>query len=266
MKRYAICSFLTFLVLAAPLSARAQPAEEREAQARGLFALGKFGDALDLYARLYAETAHPTYQRNIGRCYQNLGEADKAITAFREYLRQAGKTITPAQRTQVEGYIREMEDLKAKRQAAAAPSAAPAPPPVRPAAKPEPDLSAHLASEAGSGRRTGAWVVGGVSVVALGVGSVFGLRAIALGKESDPHCPHDVCDDVGFPKHQDALTAARVSDVAFGVGLVGAGVALYLFLGGDEHDERSRETAAARVRLLPAVGAHDAGLVMGGSW
>ena len=32
---------------------------------------------------------HPTYLRNIARCHQNLGNPDKAISSFREYLRKA---------------------------------------------------------------------------------------------------------------------------------------------------------------------------------
>ena len=58
-------------------------------KARTHFAAGEYKQALDIYARLYAETMHPTYLRNIARCHQNLGDADKAISSFREYLRKA---------------------------------------------------------------------------------------------------------------------------------------------------------------------------------
>ena len=54
---------------------------------------------------------HPTYLRNIARCHQNLGNADKAISSFREYLRKA-QDLTPDQRAEIEGYIAEMEQLK----------------------------------------------------------------------------------------------------------------------------------------------------------
>ena len=60
-----------------------------ELKARTHFAAGEYKQALDIYARLYAETMHPTYLRNIARCHQNLGNADKAISSFREYLRKA---------------------------------------------------------------------------------------------------------------------------------------------------------------------------------
>src|SRR4051794_2410614 len=93
MKRFgawALCMVL-LVVLGAPL-ARAQEEpqpDEREVAARQLFAVGKYAEALDVYGKLCAEAGHPTYLRNIGRCYQNLGEAKKAIPSFHKYLRQA---------------------------------------------------------------------------------------------------------------------------------------------------------------------------------
>jgi tetratricopeptide (TPR) repeat protein len=103
---------LVFLVLAA-FSTRAAAEDETtaERQARTYFATGDFKQALEIYARLYVETMHPTYLRNIGRCQQNMGEADKAITTFHEYLRKA-KNLTPDQRAEIDGYIAEMEQLK----------------------------------------------------------------------------------------------------------------------------------------------------------
>src|SRR6185369_15189261 len=112
-------TLVLFLVIAAAVPALSVPAfagdrNDREARAREAFALGRYAEAMELYGKLFAETAHPTYLRNIGRCHQNLGEADQAISSFREYLRQA-KNLPAEQRAQVEGYIREMEDLKAKK-------------------------------------------------------------------------------------------------------------------------------------------------------
>src|SRR6187551_2289489 len=112
-------------------------------KARTHYAAGEYKEALEIYARLYAETMHPTYLRNIARCHQNLGNADKAISSFREYLRKA-RDLTPAQRAEVEGYIKEMEQLKQTQ--ASLPPAAPepkpsAPPPAAPVpAEPAPAL------------------------------------------------------------------------------------------------------------------------------
>jgi tetratricopeptide (TPR) repeat protein len=128
------------LALAFSFSAAAHAAGDKgvEMKARTHFAAGEYKEALDLYARLYAETMHPTYLRNIGRCHQNLGNADKAISSFREYLRKA-RDLTPEERAEVEGYIKEMEQLKQTNGSSTAtappPPAAPrteAPPPAAP--------------------------------------------------------------------------------------------------------------------------------------
>src|SRR6185436_16782244 len=120
------------LTLAGARLAWAQPQAASEKQAREFFAVGKYSEALEIYGRLYAETAHPTYLRNIGRCYQNLGEPDKAISSFREYLRKA-KKISKDEQAEIDGYIAEMEALKKQQAVAAArpaPEPAPPPPPV----------------------------------------------------------------------------------------------------------------------------------------
>jgi tetratricopeptide (TPR) repeat protein len=100
----------------------------REMQAREAFAASNYKEALDLYTRLYAEQLHPTYLRNIGRCYQNLNDPERAISSFREYLRKA-KDVTPQERAEVEGFIYEME-AQQKKTAAAPEPAKPEPKPL----------------------------------------------------------------------------------------------------------------------------------------
>ncbi len=100
------------------VAARAAAADERELKAREEFAAGRYQEALDLFAKLYAERLHPVYLRNIGRCYQNLGDPDKAVISFRDYLRKH-KTIQPDERAEIEGFIVEMEALKSRKEAEA---------------------------------------------------------------------------------------------------------------------------------------------------
>jgi len=126
MKRRIVVGFVAALALAAVARPVAAEVDRREMKAREDFGAGRYQDALDIFVKLYAEKLHPNYLRNIGRCYQNLGDPDKAISSFREYLRKA-KNVTPDERSEVEGYIKEMEDLKKQREQAAAP-----PPPVEP--------------------------------------------------------------------------------------------------------------------------------------
>jgi hypothetical protein len=98
-----------------------------EMKAREAFAAGRYDQALDLFAKLYAETLHPVYLRNIGRCHQKMREPGKAIDAFKDYLAKS-KKIAPDERTEVEGYIKEMETLRDEQAKAALPP--PPPPPV----------------------------------------------------------------------------------------------------------------------------------------
>ena len=106
-------------------------------KARTHFAAGEYKEALDIYVRLYAETMHPTYLRNIARCHQNLGNADKAISSFREYLRKAQDLTADRARGdrglhQGDGAAQAVEGSAVDR-AARQPSRAPtAPPPAAP--------------------------------------------------------------------------------------------------------------------------------------
>jgi tetratricopeptide (TPR) repeat protein len=125
-----------------PRPAAAAPARDRrEMRAREAYAAGRYQDALEIYVKLYAEKLHPNFLRNIGRCYQNLAEPDKAISSFKEYLRKA-RRLDRGEREEIDGYIREMEQLKQARAAATEPPPPPADPlpsgPLPPAAAVDP--------------------------------------------------------------------------------------------------------------------------------
>jgi hypothetical protein len=133
-----LCAFLVVLMLALPCGVHAAgPADTKtrdtEMKARETFAAGHYDQALELFARLYAETLHPVYLRNIGRCHQKMREPQKAIDAFHDYLAKSPKSgkekIGADERTEIEGYIKEMEALRDEQARAAA---VPPPPPVVP--------------------------------------------------------------------------------------------------------------------------------------
>jgi tetratricopeptide (TPR) repeat protein len=190
------------LVVAASVAARpvaAADADDQDLKARKLFASGDYKQALEIYVNLYAETLHPTYLRNIGRCQQNLGEADKAIASFREYLRKA-KDLGPAQRQEIEGHIAEMEELKrrqaggggaATKEPAAGPPKAPATanpaPPALISASPTPAREAE--NEGGSPFYTRAWFWIVVGAVAAGT-----VGAFLLLRNDGPKGPLDQID------------------------------------------------------------------------
>src|SRR5258708_35518510 len=116
-------------------------------KARESFAAGRYDEALDTFAKLYAKTLNPVYLRNIGRCFQKKREPQKAIDSFQDYLTKtkSGKNkISADERAEIEGYIKEMQALREEQaHPAATPPVTPltpvsptpppsAPPPVAP--------------------------------------------------------------------------------------------------------------------------------------
>lgn len=77
------------LLVAQPVWAQSDP-DRRELEARTSFARGDYDQALSLYVGLYAETLHPTYLRNIGRCYQQLRQPGRAIAAVTAAVAASG--------------------------------------------------------------------------------------------------------------------------------------------------------------------------------
>jgi len=128
-----VLGFLFSFALAAPVVHAGKGGDNAtELKAREAFAAGRYEDALNLFAKLYAETLHPVYLRNIGRCHQKLKQPDPAIDKFNEYLAKE-KKVSADERKEIDGYIKEMEALKQEqaRQATPPPPANP-PPPVTP--------------------------------------------------------------------------------------------------------------------------------------
>ncbi|HKP60603.1 MAG TPA: PEGA domain-containing protein [Polyangiales bacterium] len=97
-------------------------------------------------------------------------------------------------------------------------------------------------------QRTAGWIVGGVGVAGVVLGSVFGVISIVKHNESDKYCQKDnVCEDVrGVDAMDAARTAGDVSTVAFVVGGVALASAAVLLLTAPEERETS-----ARIGIGP---------------
>ncbi len=178
----------------------AKGTDARDVKAREFFTLGKYDQALELYGRLYAESLHPTYLRNVGRCHQMMGDAERAITTFRDYLRRASD-LTPAMRTEVEGFIAEMEALRKKRaleksdQPVTTAVGTPTPPAVKttktnvPAVNEPMPTQVDLTSNPLQPHRvaddddTNWWLWGGAAIVIAGLATTVVLLGNSGGKE-----------------------------------------------------------------------------------
>jgi hypothetical protein len=144
--------------------------------------------------------------------------------------------------------------------AATPPPAPPAPPSPTPAPAPAPPPDSATPPSSGSTQRLLGLVSGGVGVVGIGVGSVFGAIAMGKNNSASGHCNGTVCDAPTVSTLNDARTDATVSTVAFAAGgvLLAAGVVLYL--------TAPRGAPTAGLVLSPGAGGSVAGLTLQGGW
>ena len=98
-----------------------QKAAERKAM--GAFTAGEYKTAATIYSDLYAEFHEPIYLRNVGRCYQQLKNPERAIRSYTEYLERS-KRVTPEERAEIEAAISEMRALQIQQAGVAAEPAA----------------------------------------------------------------------------------------------------------------------------------------------
>ena len=155
---------------------------------------------------------------------------------------------------------------------ASTPSAEPtAPAPADHSATP----GAGFAGMSPSTQRILGLTLGGVGVVAAGLGTGFGVDAISKSNDAKSRCPSSPCTDASAVNtNNDAKTAAVIADVAI-VGAIltlGAGAALYFTAPAEAAAKREEETSRARaprlvgLRLVPAVSPQGGGVLLDARW
>ena len=82
----------------------------------------------------------------------------------------------------------------------------------------------------GAGRRTAAWVVGGVGLALLTGAIVTGALALNREAASDAECPNGRCSVAGVDAHATAQSLAITTDVLVITTVVALGVSTFLFL------------------------------------
>jgi tetratricopeptide (TPR) repeat protein len=110
------------------------------------------------------------------------------------------------------------------------------------------DESESAPGQEGAEKETGlgtqrilALVAGGVGVVGVGVGTVFGLKSMSNKDDAEQHCDGAVCrDQQGVDLRSDAISAGNISTIGFAVGLAGlaGGAVLWLTAGGESEKEQ----------------------------
>jgi hypothetical protein len=121
-------------------------------------------------------------------------------------------------------------------------------------------------SDGSTGKRVAGFVVGGVGLVAVGVGSVFGVEALEKRHDSNASCSGSTCTTAaGVASNDDAKRFANFADVGIGVGIVGLVVGTYLVLTSGGAKPVPAATAR-RVNVAPVVGFGRSSLELSGTW
>jgi tetratricopeptide (TPR) repeat protein len=239
---------LLAVVALVPLAARAEPteAQKREAKelndkATRLYEVGKYGEAIEEYGRVYLLVDDPVLLYNIAQSYRLWGKPEESARYYRNYLRRAPNAPN---RADVEKKIADQDKLvEDRRRAPVTPTpppvttptevTAPPPPPpvtsptvtpppveqtpmvVQPPANPPPD-DHH-------GRRVVAYVLligGGVFIAtSVAAGAVASQKGKDLSRMSNPGMP-----TVFDPSIEKA--GKNANKVAIATGLIGAAAGL----------------------------------------
>jgi hypothetical protein len=135
--------------------------------------------------------------------------------------------------------------------AVAAPPPPPPPLPPPPPPPPPPAPSSPL--------RTVGFVVGGVGIVGVGLGSYFGVAALSSKNDGNAHCSGKFCDAQGLSLESDAHSKATVSTIAFAVGAVALAAGVYLVV-------TAPSQQAAQLRVGPMVVGRGGGAAAEVTW
>ena len=273
--------------LAAALSAK-DGAKAKQAQQ--FYKEGHYEDAAKIFTELSVDYPDkPAFTRNLGACYYYLHRPEPAISNLREYL-DRGKNITEKDRTEVDGWIAEMEKLRDQTAAAAnaapavvaapVPVAAPAtagaidsnqppvamapapslpPTPIAPvAASPAPAPAAETVAPAqttaGQGMRFAGIACGAVGLASIGTAIYFYTRATSLSDKITSS------DTPSASDYQSGKTAQTMQWVFYSVGTAAlvTGSVLY-YLGW-------RAAEPGQTAVAPMVGPGFAGLSAKGAF
>ena len=148
--------------------------------------------------------------------------------------------------------------------APAAPAATTQPAPATASATTAAPSDATSEGTSSGGKRIAGFVVGGIGLVSIGVGSYFGVDAISKSRQSKSDCSPSSCTDrSSVDAASRAKTDAIVSDVTIGVGIAAVAVGAYLVF-----TSRSAKASpgSGGTHVTPLVGHDVAGVALEGGW
>ena len=115
----------------------------------------------------------------------------------------------------------------------------------------------------GKTQRTIAYVLGGLGIVGVGVGTVFGLTAISKNDTSNEQgCVDNRCPPAAAETRESAQSAGNVSTVAFAVGGAALAAGVVLLFTAPSNPKQERGVTAARLSL----GGHTGSVTLEAAW
>jgi hypothetical protein len=100
----------------------------------------------------------------------------------------------------------------------------------------------------GGGSKTLGYLLGGVGILGLAVGTVTGIMVLGKKSTAEDHCDDTlrVCDPTGKDANDSGRTLGPISTIGFAVGVVGIGAGTYLILS-------SKSETAVRAAFAPGA-------------
>ncbi|UQA62194.1 tetratricopeptide repeat protein [Polyangium aurulentum] len=95
----------------------------------------------------------------------------------------------------------------------------------------------------------------GVSAVLLGLGTVFGVRAMSLGNETADGCKNMVCNEAGWEALQSGRSSATAANVLLPIGLAAAGVGAFFLITAPRSTDGAPSSAGKDARIEVRAGA-----------
>jgi tetratricopeptide (TPR) repeat protein len=240
-------SWKSRLILALPLFLLALPAaaqgrEEKEREARTACLGGDYTKGVMILSELFVSTRDATYIYNQGRCFEQNGRFQEAITRFQEYLRVA-KDAGPAERAEAERHVSDcrLQLGEQSPRSVAPPQPPPAVAPVPPTLR-QPVAAEPSAPAPGSGLRTAGLVVAAVGVAGVAAGIALNLKVNALASD------YETYNGYTEKKESDRRSYESWGWVGYGAGAacIGTGAVLY-YLG-----VRAGKSSSLSATILPA--------------
>jgi tetratricopeptide (TPR) repeat protein len=213
-----------------------QKAEAHYKRAREFYGSGAYREAAaELEAAHALDPTAKDLVFNLGIVSEKLGRIDDALRYFRLYLTMEG--VTDPEKQKAEALVRRLEG--AKREVP--------PPPERSEGTPPPPSGTPSEKPPERGRIDAATLIAAsVAVLGLGVGTTFGIKALADRPKSSFVTGRDGSYQDLTDQTSRAHTEAIVGDVGLGIGIVAAAAAAYLYF--------ARPKIAPRSRVEPSAG------------